>query len=935
MNNFQTAQQKNSRSISEFHALSIEEALTRLESVSEGLSGTEVRIRQDKYGPNVITERGRRHPLLHFLDQFQSVLVYVLLVAAGISYYFEHYVDVYVIIAVILSNACIGFFQERRAEQAIGALKKSVVFRARVYREGELVEIESHELVPGDIMLLEPGARVPADGRLIKAHNCTIVESALTGESLPAKKTIDPCRYGAPIADQQNMVWMGTFVASGTALAVVSATGDYTAIGDIAKTLTNISQGKSHFSAKADVLAIQMGVMATVLALVVFCVGYFGRGFEFPDIFLFTIASLVAGIPEGLPAMLAIVLAVGAYRMSQRNAIVRSLPATETLGVADVIMTDKTGTLTQNAMTIEEIVPTEGVPIQVTGSGFEPRGEFTRGGEPLVPLEDVNLAKLFHIAALCNNSRVFKDEHGQYRVVGDPTEGALVVLAEKAGVRARVLFAHEQILEDVPFDSDRRFHATLLDIGPSVHKEAKGDHGAPHREVYLAGAPEAVLSRCSFYMDGDKVVTLSDEIRRRIGEHVEGMAGRALRTLALAFRRVNDDAALFTDEHATEMVIVGIVGMRDPIRPDVAEAVRKSQRAGIRIIMTTGDHVSTAVAVAREVGLIETKAGDTKGTLNTPLALTENDLSGMNDEEFLHAVRTVAVFARLSPKMKLRIAETLQKEGHMVAMTGDGVNDAPALKRADVGIAMGANGTDVARESAAIVLSDDNFATIVNAVDEGRIVFKNSRRAAGFLVTTNVAEHATILATLAFGLPLPLLPTQILWLNLITDGATGIPLAFEPGHGDALSSKPRARQEQILSLQMIPFLLIVAGVMVIATFIVFQQFLPDGIDKARTGAFAIMSFTQLFNLFNMRSLHRSVFSLGFITNRAVVWGLGIAVVAQLAVFYIPFLREAFHFEHLTFGELGLLVLISSLVLWFGELYKIIVFGRRALGRVNE
>lgn len=900
-----------------YHALSIAETFSALQSTMSGLTTDEALVRQKKYGKNMISEKGGRSPFFAFLKQFNSFLVYILLVAAGISYSFGHTVDVYVILVVIFSNACIGFFQEFRAERAIGALKKSIVFHAMVYRNGELSELDSSELVPGDVVLLDSGDRVPADMRVVKEKNVTLVEAALTGESLPVNKKIDSCAPEAVLADRTNMMWMGTFVGAGSAVGVVTAIGNDTAIGDIATTLKNIATKKSHFSEKADVMAIQMGSIAVLMAVIVFSIGYFIRGFTFPEIFLFTIASLVSGVPEGLPAILAVVLAVGAYRMSRRNALIRSLPATETLGIADVIMTDKTGTLTQNAMMVEQIAVASEDVVTVTGEGFLPHGDFSRKGELLVPLEDPLLAKLFHIGALCNSSRLIK-EGGEYRIAGDPTEGALVVVAEKAGIRERVLYSHERVIENIPFDTERRYHAAFIEIGGDASKGA----GGVHKEAYFVGAPEEILAKSVSYFHRDGVIPLTNDARDHIEAQVEAMADKTLRTIALAYREVHVGAEVLSEDLSRDLIYVGVVGMRDPIRPDVAEAVARAQGAGVRVIMTTGDHAVTARAIGREVGIIQDASA---------VVLTESDVVAMDEEAFAAAVREVSVFARLSPKTKMRIAEALQKDGHVVAMTGDGVNDAPALARADVGIAMGKNGTDVAREASAVVLSDDNFTSIVNAIEEGRIVFKNARHAGAFLATTAFAEHVTIVTTMAIGLPLPLLPTQILWLNLVTGGTAGVPLALEPGHGDALLEKPRNKKENILSKTIIPFLFILVGIMVIATVAVFQWFLPEGLGKARTGAFAIMSFTQLFNVLNMRALRRSVFSIGLFSNRAVLWGLGIALIGQAAVFYVPFFRNAFHFELLSFFEMFFLILISSLVLWFGEAYKLIAFGSRSIG----
>jgi P-type Ca2+ transporter type 2C len=896
----------------DYYTLSVEDVLASLDSSHNGLSSSRVQARRESGGYNVLPEKPGRHPVFLFFAQFKSVLIYILLAAAVISYIFDHHIDAYVIITIVILNAVMGFVQEYRAEKAIEALKKAVVYHAKVYRDGELVELPSRELVVGDYVFLEEGRRIPADIRLVEVHNFQTVESSLTGESLPVDKSSEPLSGEVTLADMINCAWTGTYVAKGHAKGVVTAIGKDTALGEIASALENIDIKKSHFQEKADILAKQMGAIAVGMASVVFLVGYFVRGFEIFEIFLFTVASLVSGIPEGLPAIFVVVLALGAWRMSKQNAIVRSLAAVETLGVVDVVITDKTGTLTQNTMTVERIVLPRGGMISVTGNGWSSEGNFSIEGESIDPFADRDIAKLVHVSGLSTTSRVYKEEGNDlYSVVGDPTEAALVVLAKKAGFDSNRLYESEKILDEAGFSSTHKARGTLLEL------VSKGDSkDATKKEIYIAGAPEEIIARCCFYTDNGEIRDLDDYRRERILEDVFQMSKDALRTIALAHKEVGDSVSDFSFTESTDLILDGVVGMKDPVRPEVPEAIKKAKGAGIRVVMATGDHKATAYAIAKEIGLVS-ETDDMED-----VTYTESEIDKLSDDELQQVSRKALVFARLSPMMKLRLAEAFKRDGHIIAMTGDGVNDAPVLKRADVGIAMGNIGTDVAREASQVVLTDDNFATIISAIEEGRVVFVNTRQAGSFLVTTNFAEHGTILLTLILGLPLPLIPIQILWLNLVTDGVSGVPLAAEPSHHDVLSEPPRKKSENILSPEIIPLLLLMVFTMAGLTLFVFSHFLGTSLEKARTGAFAIMTFTQLFNVLNMRSLHRSVFSIGLFSNRAIVIGLCASVLLQIMVFYTEFFQRIFQFVPLSATEFITMIILSSSVLWLGELYKV-------------
>ncbi|NIM47448.1 MAG: HAD-IC family P-type ATPase [Candidatus Aenigmarchaeota archaeon] len=889
------------------HSQTVEDVLEKLSSDINGLSEKEAKNRLEQFGVNEIPEKKGRHPVLIFLKQFHSILIYILIIAAVISFFSGDLIDVYIIVGVILINAIIGFVQEHKADLSIQALKKMIVLHAKVYREGELLQIAARELVPGDIILLEEGDRVPADARLFEIKIFRTVEASLTGESLPVDKDIKILPEKTALADCKNMVWMGTFVARGQAKAVVTATGISTAFGKIAQDIEKIKRVKGHFKEKTDKLAKQMGIIAAIGSSVTFIVGFFIRGFEFLEIFLFTLASLVSGIPEGLPAVLIIVLAIGAYKMAKRNAIIRTLPSTETLGVVTVIITDKTGTLTENTMNVEKIILLGEAEIAVSGKGWVSSGSFFQEEKIIHPLENPSLTKLLEIAAISSDAELLR-EKDRYEVIGDPTEAALTVLAEKAGLKKEKILEKVKEIDELPFSRELKCEASLL-IFPEKSKR---------KEIYVVGAPEVVLNHSIHVFENNKRKKITQKQRKDISAQIEHLTKKAMRVLALAYKEVPHHIDDLSEDLISKLVFVGIVGMKDPPRPEVKEAIAKAKKAGIRVVMTTGDHKGTAVSIAKEIGLIGKK---TKSKY--PEALTEQELLDLSEKEFEDVIKNVSVFARLTPNMKLRIAETLQKQGHIVAMTGDGVNDAPALKKADVGIAMGIIGTDVARESSEIVLADDNFASIVNAIEEGRIVFKNTRQASSFLITTNFAEDVTIISTLLLGLHLPLLPTQILWLNLVTDGVSDIALAAEPGHGDVLEEPPQKAKEGILSKEMIPFIVLMACIMVIFTLFIFNTYLPQGIKKARTVAFVVMAFTQLFNVLNMRSLRKSIFKIGFFTNKYVIVSLLVSIILLVMVIFIPFFQNMFQFVSLSLVELLLIFTLSSMVFWFGELYKFI------------
>ena len=893
-----------------WHSISAEETLNRLQTRISGLNEKQVEERRRVAGWNEIPQVEAASWLLLYVKQFNSLLVLILLVAAIISWFTGHKVDAFVILGIVLLNSIIGFTQEYRAEKAVASLRKILVHSAKVFRNGELVQIPSREIVPGDVIFLEEGDNIPADARVIESHNLRAVEASLTGESLPSAKNTEPLPASAMLADRKNMVWKGTFIAGGSARAVVTGTGMNTAIGSIARTISGIKQEPTNFQRKTKTLARQMAILAISSSTVLFITGYFIRKMELEEILIFTLAALVSAIPEGLPAILSIVLAIGAWRMTQRKAIIREFTATETLGAITAIITDKTGTLTQNSLTIKKIFIPGRMEYDVTGEGWEPVGHFMQHQVVIENAEDNSLQKLLTIAAYSNNSGIrHNPEKNSYEMAGDPTEGALHAAARKAGIHPNKS-ATIRKMHDLPFNSVNKFRATLCEWVKSGRKE-----------VFVIGAPEKILELSVKAMTAKGEMEFTETLKEEIKYKMEEWSGKAMRVLALAYREVSLDTKQINEKDLNRLVFAGITGMLDPPRPDVKESVEKCRAAGIRVIMATGDHINTAIAIAKATGIVTEEEALQKETI----ALTEKQLAELNEQEFTHAANTISVFARLSPDMKLRIATRLQEQGELLAMTGDGVNDAPALRKADVGIAMGIMGTDVARDAAEVVLADDNFSTIVHAIEEGRIVFTNARQNSFFLLTTNFAEILTLISAIAVGLPLPLIATQILWINLVTDGTVGIALSTEPGHGDVLKEKPIRQKENILNFSVLPFLVINAAVMTSLALSAFYYFLPSGIEKARTAVFLSLVFTQLFNMFNMRSLKQSVFSIGIFSNKYINLALLVSFILQVSVVEIPFLSEIFRLQRLEISELASLLGMASIVLFFGEGYKWLTF----------
>ena len=924
--------------LAEAYRQSADEVLRALGSDAEaGLSAAEARARLERCGPNALAAEPPAPAWRKFLAQFKDKLVLLLLAATAISaglwlvqrdsalpY------EALAIFAIVLLNAVMGYVQQARAEHAVAALRRMTAAHARVIRDGRRQEIAAAELVPGDLILVEEGDTVPADARLLRATALHTIEAALTGESMPCVK--DPAAIGreAALGDRHGMLFSGTTVASGHGLAVVTATGMATEMGRIAGLLRTARDEATPLQKELDrvgqLLGLSVIVIAVVMIATILLMGDV-RGFAaLFDVLLFGVALAVAAVPEGLPAVVTVVLSLGVQRMARRNAIVRRLATVETLGSANVIASDKTGTLTRNEMTVRRVVTARGR-AELTGTGYAPQGEVRAddGDAPQGPLRE-ELLRALAAAERASNAALLRQD-GRWTVQGDPTEGALIVAARKAGLSAEALDARYTRIGEVPFSSERKMMST-------VHRDAEDRE---RLTVFAKGAPDVLLERCTHELVAGEPVPLSAARRAEILAANDALAGEALRTLAVAFRTLPADAAAgeFDERIEQELVLLGLLGMLDPPREEARAAVAEARQAGIRPLMITGDHPTTAAVIAAELGIVERGAS----------AVTGAELERMDDARLRRTVREVSVFARVDPEHKLRLVDALQAEGLTVAMTGDGVNDAPALKRADIGVAMGISGTDVSKEAADMVLADDNFATIVAAVKEGRAIYANIRKFLRYLLSSNMGEVLTMffgvllagmlgLAPESGGVVLPLLATQILWINLVTDGAPALALGLEPADDEVMHQPPRPRDQGVIDLRMWVQVLGGGAVMAAATLAVLDASLPGGLIEgsgelayARTMAFTTLVLCQLFNVFNARSDAVSAFH-GLFRN-PLLWGaVLLALLAHAAVLYVPVLQRAFSTVGLAPADWLYCTAAASAALWVRELSKLVLRARR-------
>lgn len=893
-----------------------------LRTSEQGLSPEDAEKRLEEYGKNELKEKEKVSFLRLFFSQFKSILILILVIASIVSILLGEAIDAVVILFTVFLAGILGFVQEYRAEKAIELLKSLTSPEATVIRNGAEKKVPSTDLVPGDIILLQTGDRIPADARIIEEFNLKVDESSLTGESVPVQKITDALPSDTPEADRKNMAYAGTAVAYGRGKAVITATGMETSFGELAGLLGTIERSRSPLQESLDKFGRWIGAATIVIVAFVAVLGVF-LGFPPLDMFLWGVALAVAAIPEALPAVVTVGLGLGVRRMVKRHALVRKLPSVETLGATNVICSDKTGTLTQNKMTVERIY-VNGQTLKVTGAGYNPEGKFLKGdlekdgwkeGDTEVSGNDTHLSVLLLGAALCNDSNIYNEENA-WKIRGDPTEAALVVAAAKAGFQKSELDRKYLRLAEIPFSSESKRMTTFnrLEDGLDSFLDSK-------LVAFSKGAPEVILSLCTkIFLDGE-IKALTPEKKQEISEQVKELADQALRVMAFSFRLFEEDFSpekVSSGEAPTEniendMVFSGLTGMRDPPREEVKVAIKTCEDAGIKTVMITGDHKITASAIARELGILK----------ENDLTLTGSELDDLEDKEFEDKVERVSVYARVYPAHKLRVVEALKKKGYIVAMTGDGVNDAPALKAADMGIAMGITGTDVSKEASSMILTDDNFASIVSAVEEGRNIFKNIKNFITYGLTCHIGEVLIVLIAILGWQILPLVAVQILWINLITDGLPPMALSVEPPDRGLMRQKPRNVEEGLITRREIASGLGIGGLITLQALIVLVWALDSGfsISKLQTMIFTLVVFSEMFNAFNWRSDRYSVFSLGLFTNKPLIYAVLITVILQLMVIYVPFLQFAFGTVPLSLPEWGIILALASTTLIFMEIIK--------------
>ncbi len=881
-----------------WHTLPSDEVFSRLASTSRGLDKSVAEKRLQQSGLNRLQTEQVHSPLRRFFQQFHNMLIYVLLIAGVITLFLGHWIDSGVIFAVVLINAIIGFIQEGKAQKALDAIRNMLTQQALVRRNGSLQTINTEMLVPGDVVLLQSGDRVPADLRLFKSRQLRIDESLLTGESVAIEKFDKISAPDTVLAERYGMAYSGTLVTYGQGAGVVVATGNDTEVGRISNLLRTVTPLTTPLLRKIAAFARWLTAAILLMAGLTFVFGVLVKGYSAGEMFLAAVGLAVAAIPEGLPAIMTITLAIGVQRMAQRNAIIRRLPAVETLGSVTVICSDKTGTLTRNAMTAKTVVTATDT-YAVSGGGYDPHGEFSIAGQTIDVENHPVLLELSRGAMLCNDAKLqFIDEDWQLQ--GDPTEGALMVLGMKAGLN--VGFQNEEWPRDdvIPFESEHRFMATL-----------HHDH-AGHGFIYLKGATEDILSMASYQRMRGEDVPLDTVYWY---ECMHKMAESGQRVLAIAFKTTGADhhELQFSDVNGG-LTLLGLIGIIDPPREEAIEAIQRCGSAGINVKMITGDHAVTALAIARQMGLGK----------NDLQAVTGTELNKIDDESLRELVRQADVFARASPEQKLRLVKALQANGEVVAMTGDGVNDAPALKRADVGMAMGRKGTEVAKEAAEMVLADDNFASITKAVEEGRLVYDNLKKAILFILPTNGGEALTLITAIVLGRMLPITAAQILWINMITAVTLALALAFEPAEGDVMARPPRQVDEPVFSPFLIWRILFVSVLLASGTFglFIWERLQGVGIDHARTLAVNALVMFEIFYLFNARFLLRNSFTLQTLfSNRYVMIAIATLLIFQVLFTYWPPMQQIFATAALSIDEWGKIVLVASSVLFVVELEK--------------
>lgn len=887
-----------------WHGLTVPEVLGSLQTSIQGLTSEEAQKRLALFGPNELVGKESISPWVVFLSQFKNFLIIILLIAVALSAILGELADASVIALIVLFACGLGFVQEYKAERAMESLKKMAAPTASVLRDGKEIEILATLLVPGDVVLIGVGDRIPSDARLVEAVNLKADEASLTGESAPVDKTTKIVDGDVAVADRKNMVYMGTAAVYGRGKAVITSTGMATEFGRIATLLQTVKSQRTPLQVSLDQMGKWIAVGAITICFILAGIGV-ARGHEILEMLIWGVSLAVAAVPEALPAVVTISLAIGVQRMVKRNALIRKLPAVETLGCTTIVCSDKTGTLTQDQMTVRQIYTRNGF-FDVTGTGYDPQGEFLLNEIPCNPEKDNHLRMLLTIGSLCNDARLIQEEN-KWQIKGDPTEGALISMAAKAGLWQNDLNDRFPRIDEQPFSSERKRMTT-------VHQTEKGE------VAYSKGAPEMILNSCRYILEDGQEKELTDDDKQSISSAAQLMAGNALRVLAMAYRRLSGEDRQ-NEVIEEDMVFAGLVGMIDPPRDEVKDAIRLCEQAGVKTVMITGDHKMTAVAIARELGLL--KEGE---------ALTGAELDNLSDEEFKDVVEKVEVYARVSPSHKLRVVEMLSSKGHVVAMTGDGVNDAPALKKADIGIAMGITGTDVSIEAADMVLTDDNFISIVAAIEEGRAVFNNIKKFLMYLLSCNIGEILLMAVAILFGpligIPygvLPLIAIQILWVNLATDGLPALALSVDPPDPDLMSRRPRRRGESIFSRPVIGFLAGAGTWTALVSLLVFLWALSSGrsLIESQCMCFVTLILIQFFNAVNCRSEKHSIFRIGLLSNKWLLLAIAVSLSMTVMLVYVPFLQEVFHTYALSAVDWGIAVVSASSILVVVEIGKLI------------
>ena len=874
-----------------WHSVSSDTSLERLQTSANGLNQEDAEKRLALHGANRLPKAAQRSAFMRFLLQFHNILIYVLICSAAITACLNHWIDTSVILAVVVINGIIGFIQEGKAKQAIDSISHMLAPRANVIRGGERITIDGEQLVPGDIVLLEAGNKAPADLRLITAHGVLVQEAILTGESVPVEKHTHPVAETSPLAERSCMVFSGTLVTSGQCKGVVVATGAATEIGCISNLLSEVETLTTPLVAQMSRFAKWLTILILIVAAIVLTFGYFFADYNFTEMFIAVVGLSVAAIPEGLPAILTITLATGVRAMARRNAIVRHLPAIETLGAVSVICTDKTGTLTRNEMMVASVLTHRHL-FTLEGSGYEPKGALKLDDADVAPTDHAMLEELARAAILCNDAAL-REHNGVWTVEGDPMEGALLAFSGKMGLRVRQEQAIWTRTDAIPFDTKHRFMATL-----------NHDHEG-HANIFIKGAPERILAMCKHQRGINGTAESLDT--DYWNSQSESIAALGQRVLAFAVKSVPpNNTVLESADVEGSLTLLGIVGMIDPPRNEATAAVSECYNAGIQVKMITGDHTKTAAAIGQQIGL-----------QRADKVLTGADLDGLDDTALSQAVLNCNIFSRTSPEHKLRLVMALQSHGMIVAMTGDGVNDAPALKRADAGIAMGKKGSEAATEAAELVLADDNFASIVAAVREGRTVYDNLKKVISWTLPTNAGEAMTIVVALLMGITLPITPLQILWVNMITAITLGIALAFEPTEENAMRRPPRARHEPLLTRELAWYVALVSFLFLCGVFGTYHYAIVQGysVELARTIALNTLVVMEIFQLFFIRTIHSTSLTWKAVRGTKVVWSVVLVVtVAQFAITYLPPLQAVFATASIPFMD-GLLIVGTGIALF--------------------